>query len=63
MYPPIILNMFNEGLIEENMKINRSVSLEFDLWKKLDELKGDVPRSKFLSKIIVNGLKVLENRT
>jgi len=45
------------------MKYNRSISFDQELWSKIDKLKGDISRSRFLSKVIAEGLKPLENRS
>ncbi len=44
------------------MRINNSISLDQELWSKIDQLKGDVSRSRFVSKIIADGLSVLKNK-
>ena len=39
------------------MKQIRSISFEGNLWSRIDKLRGDVPRSRFIEKIIFNDLK------
>lgn len=40
------------------MKQIRSISFEENLWSKIDEKRGDVPRSRFLEKIISKRINV-----
>lgn len=35
------------------MKENRSLTFETTTWSKIDELRGDVPRSRFCEKVLV----------
>jgi len=45
------------------MKYQRSINLEHSVWEKLDSLKGDVPRSKFVEKIICKSIGYNLERT
>ena len=40
------------------MKQIRSVSFEENLWSKIDEKRGDVPRSRFLERIVSERITV-----
>jgi len=39
------------------MKTPRSMTFEEDTWKKIDSVRGDVPRSRFLEKIVIGKLE------
>ena len=40
------------------MRIAKSMTFEEYTWKRIDEAKGDVSRSRFLEKLIVRNLEV-----
>jgi hypothetical protein len=53
------------------MKINKgdtmnnttkTISFDQELWLKIDKLKGDVPRSRFVARLIADGLSKLETQ-
>ena len=41
-------------------QIQKSISLNEKKWKQIDLLRGDIPRSRYISKIIAEGLKESE---
>jgi len=40
------------------MKISKSITLEEEIWDKIDELRIDINRSRFIEKILIDKLKV-----
>ena len=43
-------------------RIPKTISLPLNLWGKIDEKKGDVSRSRYISKLLVDGLSKLEKQ-
>ncbi len=44
-------------------KIQKSISLSAELWKKIDEKRGDVSRSRFLATIVAEALDASKKET
>jgi len=42
-------------------QIQKSISLNENTWKQIDKQKGDITRSRFVAKIIAEGIKKIEN--
>lgn len=44
-------------------RIPKTISLPLNLWGKIDEIKGDVPRSRFIAKLLAEGLTSSDSNT
>ena len=42
-------------------QIQKSISLNENTWKQIDNLKGAITRSRFVAKFVADGLTKLEN--
>lgn len=42
--------------------ITKTISFDQELWSKIDKLKGDIPRSRFIARLIADGLSKLEKQ-
>jgi len=45
------------------MIIQKSISLHEDLWGKIDKKRGDISRSRFIAKILVDSIDFPSNRS
>lgn len=43
-------------------KMQRSLSFEEDLWAKIDKRRGEIPRSRFIAKIVADSLVSVKNK-
>jgi len=42
------------------MKTQRSLTFEENIWGQIDELRGDIPRSRFVEKLVIGGLEEID---
>jgi len=45
------------------MQIQKSISLDVNTWKLIDELRVAIPRSRYVAKILADGLTDLDYKT
>jgi metal-responsive CopG/Arc/MetJ family transcriptional regulator len=42
-------------------QIQKSISLDEKIWEKIDQIRDDLPRSRFVARIITERLQTLED--
>ena len=53
--------MIYELCYRDDMKTARTMTFEEALWQKIDVVRGDIPRSRFIEKIVINTLVTQKN--